>query len=333
MKIEKILGCMIGLACGDALGVPVEFKSREAIYEEFGVIENMVGGGTWGKPAGTVSDDTEMALCVAEGIIENPKDPVPSIGERFVRWYENEPFDVGVCCSIVIARMLGKKSKKADWFRESKRYAAESNGRCCGNGGLMRTAYVGVFYNNLKDVKCNAYDICKMTHNNIDVCDDCSMVSTIIHELIEGGTKETIESIVLGDKRSDVYDLGDIEGYPFMVKPTGYSVNSLKCALKCVLTTRSFKDAVVMAVNMGGDTDTIGAITGAIAGALYGVEGIPEEWINALDDDAFDRIIHVSMMGAVNRMGGYENVVSRIREWNKEEVQTGNEGSDGCGYE
>lgn len=301
MKIEKMIGCMVGLAVGDALGLPVEFMDREQIYEQYGVLEKMVSGGTWGQTAGTVSDDTSMALAVAEGIIKNHNDPVPSVGENFIRWYEGKPFDVGVCCSMVISDVMNDENR--DWFRVAQDYDRRSYGKSGGNGGLMRTAFVGCYYRNKEDVEKVAKEICGMTHWNEDAMKDCAMVSLIIHSLIDGGGKEAIEKIV-EEKGKGRYDIGMIEGYPFRVRPSGYGVNSLKCALKCVLTTRSFRDALVMAVNMGGDTDTIGAITGAIAGALYGIDNIPKEWVESLDSDVLGRIGGVVGEAALFRFGG-----------------------------
>jgi len=305
MKIEKMVGCMIGLAVGDALGVPVEFKDREDIYEKYGVLDKMVEGGTWGQPAGTVSDDTKMALCVAEGIVENHVNPIPAIGRKFVEWYESKPFDIGICCASVISDAIRNQSKTAnDWFRVANEYRYRSGGRSEGNGGLMRTAFVGCYYKTLKDVEKYAFDICGMTHVGMTQ-NDCSLVSLIIHELIEGGSKETIERFVKDySETKGRYNLGEIEGYPFRVKPSGYGMNSLKCALKCVLKTRTFKEAVVEAVNMGGDTDTIGAITGAIAGALYGIDEIPKEWVNSLDKEIVDKLADVVAEASIYRFGG-----------------------------
>ena len=322
LKVDKIVGVMVGVAVGDALGVPVEFMDWKSIRDKYGILDRMVGGGTWGQPAGAVSDDTMMALAVAEGIVKNPKDPVESIGEKFIEWYKGRPFDVGICCSSVIQNVMMKKTaNKWDWFLSASDYDKRSRGRSGGNGGLMRTAFVGCYYKEPKDVVVQASDICGMTHQNSVAQTDCELMSLIIHELIDGGDKESIENLIMNyEDCNKRYDIGEIEGYPFNVKPNGYGVNSLACALKCVLTTRSFRDAVIMAVNMGGDTDTIGAITGAIAGALYGADSIPKEWIQAIDNKVMDRILKVSMSGAINRLGGSEKVVAEVCEWSKKYV-------------
>ena len=313
MKIEKIVGTMMGLAVGDALGVPVEFVNAEDIRKRYGVLDKMTGGGTWGQEAGTVSDDTAMALAVAEGIVNNANNPVPEIGKRFIDWYKGRPFDIGFCCASVIQQMEDLEGADAyDWFNASKDYDVESGGRSAGNGGLMRTAFVGCYYREPKNVEYYAKDICRMTHYDEGAQLDCCLLSLIIHKLIDGGTKEDIENLVM--KYEIRYNLGEIEGYPFRVEPSGKSWNSLACALKCVLATRSFKDAVVMAVNMGGDADTIGAITGAMAGALYGDEEIPVEWKNALKRDVRTKILDVCSYAGINRMGGVDNALKEVVE-------------------
>lgn len=314
LKVNKILGTMVGLAVGDALGIPVEFMNREQIRDKYGVLDKMVGGGTWGQKPGATSDDTAMALAVAEGIIKDPKFPVIHIGKKFIEWYSTRPFDVGICCASVIQKMMRvDKVDRWSWFRAAEEYRKESGGKSAGNGGLMRTAYIGCYYKDLEDVEAVSWDVCEMTHRNDIAQTDCSLVSIIIHKLIDGGTKETIEDEVMTyEDCHSRYSLGEIEGYPFKVEPSGYCVNSLACALKCVLTTHSFKDAVVMAVNMGGDTDTIGAITGAIAGAMYGIDEIPKGWIKALDKGVLNRIADVCSHAAINRFGGEDNVVAEI---------------------
>jgi len=332
MKTDKIVGTMMGLAVGDALGVPVEFMDRESIRDKYGVLDKMVGGGSWGQKAGTVSDDTAMALAVAEGIIKDPKNPVPAVGDKFIEWYEGKPFDVGICCSQVINRAMWNGRK---WHEASRWYDYTSGGRSGGNGGLMRSAFVGAYYGSTRDVRKYAKDICKMTHWNEDAQNDCVLLCLIINALIDGGTKEDVEDIIMSfpEDESKRYNLGVIEGYPFMVEPKGSSVNSMSCALKCLLTTRSFKDAVVMAVNMGGDADTIGAITGAMAGALYGADAIPKDWKEALDSKVVDKIINVCSMAAIKKCGGIDDAIRDICGWSEKKVQEGHEDTVGFGHE
>lgn len=331
MKVEKILGCMYGLAVGDALGLPVEFMSRETIAEQYGYLDRMVGDGSWGQPAGTVSDDTEMALAVAEGIVDNPNNPVPEIGKRFLKWYRGKPFDVGICCSTVLNKMVNKEGTAKEWFNAAKEYDFQSGGMSGGNGGLMRTAYVGCYYRSPLDVEIKAFDVCDMTHYDAGAKVDCCLLSLMIHRLVDGGGKEDIENLIAEYRDANGrYNIGEIEGYPFTVSPSGSSWNSMANALRCVLMTNSFPDAVTMAVNLGGDTDTIGAITGALAGTLYGIKGIPEEWKKALKDDVAYRLIDVCMKATINRVGGRKNVVPESFGGSEKDVQTRNEDTVGC---
>ena len=304
-KSGKIIGTMLGLAVGDALGVPVEFLDSGTIRRKHGVLNRMVGGGTWGQPAGTVSDDTMMSLAVAEGIVKAPDNPVPEIGNGFFKWFQSKPFDIGVCCSMAIQ---GAIWNGGDWYKSAENYDKRSGGKSGGNGALMRTAFVGAYYPAISDIRKYAKDICKMTHWNDGAQNDCVLLSIIINMLINGCRKEDIEQFVMDCKEGERYNLGEIEGYPFSIKPSGGSWNSMACALKCLLTTHSFEDAVVMAVNMGGDTDTIGAITGAMAGAMYGVDEIPKDWSRKLKKSVTDRIAYA----VAKRCGGVDNALNDL---------------------
>lgn len=289
-KKDRAFGVMFGLAVGDALGLPFEFMDKYEILEKYGNVKDMIGGGTWGKEKGTVSDDTCMALAVAEGICRDCDNPVPQVGRKFLEWYDTKPFDVGTC----IAYTLRNAQRGIDWYDSAREYN-DTTGQGAGNGALMRTAYVGAYYWHLHEIEKRAKDICKMTHWHKKAQRDCALMSLIIHDLISGKGKNGIEERISTYEDACVdYDLGVIEGEYFYFAPNGYTVNSMMCALRCVLKTDSFRDAVLMAVSMGGDTDTIGAITGAIAGALYGYTGIPSEWIDSLDKGIRERLYNVS---------------------------------------
>ena len=328
-KLNRIKGCLYGVADGDAMGLPVEFQNKESIQKEYGVIDKFIGGGTWGKDKGSVSDDTEMMLAVATGIIHNPENPIGEIGKCFIDWYNEEPFDVGICCSNVIGRVRNEMAlhgyDENDWHKCAKAYSEHGNSG--GNGALMRTAYVGCYYKDVVDVIYWAREICKMTHYDSVAALDCAIVSRIIHDLIDGGDEEIIKKHTLlnlyyGD-RFKYFNVGE---YDFDVKPNGYGVHSLMCALHSVLTTNSFKDAIIKAVNMGGDTDTIGAITGSIAGALYGYDGIPKEWAEGVEWRARGRIDTILPYAYQQRCGGELFESADVSGRSEEIVSTGSKG-------
>jgi len=107
MTLDKARGTLLGLACGDALGRRVEFKSQRAIRDEYGTLTEMVGGGTWNKPVGTVTDDTEQTLCFARSLAENGEFVPEDVARRFVDWYEGEPFDIGNMTRGALRRLRG----------------------------------------------------------------------------------------------------------------------------------------------------------------------------------------------------------------------------------
>jgi ADP-ribosyl-[dinitrogen reductase] hydrolase len=118
MSIDRAKGSLLGVACGDALGRPVEFKSRRAIQDEYGTLTEMVGGGTWNKPAGTVTDDTDQMLCIARTLAENGEFVPEDVARRFVEWYESGPFDIGNMTRDALSRLSGNEEAWREVGRE-----------------------------------------------------------------------------------------------------------------------------------------------------------------------------------------------------------------------
>lgn len=289
---NRICGAMYGVAVGDALGAPLEFMDATGIQMQHGTVRDMIGGGWLGVRPGECTDDTQMTLAVAHGIVEEPDDPVEAIGRHFVEWVNGRPKDVGATCASSIHRAMHiaenpASPSKDDWFNAAAATHTLMNGRSAGNGSLMRTAYVGLYYKSEGDVIRKAKQISKMTHYDEETAVDCAVYSAILNRMVN-------ESSILIRKQLLIhyacrarfcncrysYDLLSCTGY--VPRPTGYVVDSFAAALHCIFTTSSFEDAVIKAVNLGGDADTIGAITGGLAGALYGYEAIPERWTKCL---------------------------------------------------
>ena len=267
---NNIRGAMYGVAVGDALGGPVEFMSAEQIKKKYGRVTEMLGGGWLGLEPGEVTDDTQMTMAVALGIEEDPYDPVPAIGRRFVEWYDSGPKDIGTTCSkaIYTAKSDGAKTAK-DWAKAGQKTDIALHGRSAGNGALMRTVYTGLYYADESTRDRLTARIAEMTHFSADSTDLCIRYADMIHAAIFGGhpiiavTSEDIDS---------------------KASPTGYVKDTWNNVIDAILQTETFEEAVVEAVNRGGDADTIGAITGGLAGAYYGYEAIPKRWIAALDE-------------------------------------------------
>lgn len=288
---NRIYGTMFGVAIGDALGAPLEFMSAEGIRLRHGTVREMLGGGWLNVKPGEVTDDTQMTLAVAHGICDAPTDPVPAIGSNFIRWYRSGPKDVGATCSTAIRNAFSAARKKekptnADWKRASLATHNALGGRSAGNGTLMRTAYVGLYYENEKDIIQNARAISQMTHYDEETAVDCAVYSMAIRRMVDTSSQSIrLETLIhyTSTYCKGRYNYERLSSESFNPNPSGYVVDSFAAALHCIFTTSSFEDALVKAINLGGDADTIGAITGGLAGALYGYDAIPERWRKQLD--------------------------------------------------
>lgn len=278
-KLSRYEGAIFGVAVGDALGAPVEFMTDKEIQQKYGTVRDMMSGGWLNVLPGEVTDDTQMTMAVADGIMANPDNPYSEIGKRFIEWYDTAPKDIGNTCRTVICKA---KSLKADdgkkWWDIANQLYKQTNGNTAGNGGLMRTIYPAMFYD--KYAGNFAKTIGEMTHSHPESDLAIFTYATVISEILEapdeidiGWAKERVEF-----RMKAVRDrLGGRSA-----KPSGYVIDSAVCAMNAIRDTSNFEDALIYAVNLGGDADTIGAITGGLAGAIYGVKEIPLRWINSL---------------------------------------------------
>lgn len=265
---DRIRGTLYGVAIGDAMGGPLEFLDANEIKMRYGQVREMIGGGWLNLKPGEVTDDTRMTLCVAEGILENPSDPVQTIGRRFIEWYDSKPKDIGNTCALAIRKVkLLPNTKKAAWAAVSRETEREQHGMNGGNGALMRTIYPAVFYHDPKTRKRYVKAIAGMTHRNDESTDICVQYCDFVHMAVFG----------------DYPDRDRLKHYKENARPTGYVVDTWCNVIDALTETQSFADAIISAINRGGDADTIGAITGGLAGACYGFSAIPKRWIECLD--------------------------------------------------
>ena len=291
-----ISAVIYGLVVGDALGVPVEFEKRDT----YSIID-MVGYGTYNQPPGTWSDDTSLTLALMEHLGE--KSDLSILIDKFVSYRDGylTPFgycfDIGIATNKAIERYLSGISPEVCGGKDER-----SNG----NGALMRISPL-VFlllknFNLINQVKV-IKKYTTVTHGH-----PRSIVASIIYffllkdMLFNDSLPEVLDSVQI--KLEEIFsqnseyweeyenyfkEIFDKEFYHKSreeIKSTGYVVDTLKACLWCIGTTNSFKDAVLKAVNLGEDTDTIGAITGTLAGAKYSFESIPKEWIEKLVNKA-----------------------------------------------
>lgn len=291
---------MMGVVLGDCLGMPVQFLTREEIKKN--PVKTMEGYGTYNMPPGTWSDDSSMALATLFSLKENNRVDYDDIMKRFVCWVhkgEYTPagvsFDMGNTCLGAINEYIHSKNYLS---------CGKTGERANGNGALMRIMPMCLYaYEKVKQEKWtikNAMDhihqASALTHNHLRSKMACGiyffMVCSILNR--EGSLQELLQAGI--DDAIRFYH-GNIENYTQLayysrlfhldefaqcqeteIKSTGYVVDSLEAAIWSLITTDSLKEALLRAVNLGDDTDTIGAIAGGLAGLYYGYESAPEEW-------------------------------------------------------
>jgi len=285
-RFDRIRGALYGVAVGDCLGAPAEFRHPAEVKALFGQIRDIVPGSIIGARLGCGTDDTAMTLAVAEGIMscDPGESPIEPVGAEFVRWYNGEPVGLGGTCgsAIEIASSGGlvEMPTARAWLSASEVTHMRLHGRSGGNGTLMRTAPVALFYVDDDTRDKVAYDLSKMMHCDEDAAKACVIYCRILSRLIRGRelipslSRETVGTVYKTALRTDM---------DFTPCPSGYVVDSFNTALWALRRGRTFEDTLIAVVNLGGDADTIGAIAGGIAGAAYGYSAIPDRWIQALN--------------------------------------------------
>lgn len=285
---DRFPGALLGLAVGDALGTTLEFKSPGS----FKPLVDMIGGGPFKLKPGYWTDDTSMALCLAESLMEQKGfDPVDQL-KRYVRWFrEGHNSSTGRCFDI------GTTTRNAlETFEGTgESYCGPTSPRTAGNGSIMRLAPVPLFYfNDPFTAMEKSGESSRTTHGALQAIDACRYMGGLMTGILNGVSKEEI----LADRFSPVpgywekdppcWEIDEIAFGSFKhrnppdIKGSGYVVRTLEAALWAFYKTDNFRDGVLMTVNLGDDADTTGAVFGQIAGAYYGVQGIPEEWIEKL---------------------------------------------------
>ena len=272
--LDKAQGALIGLAIGDALGTTFEFSSRQRA--QAAEIE-MIGGGPFGLPPGYWTDDTSMALCLADSLIEKGFDTNDQMN-RYVQWYESgyrsstgKCFDIGRTTLRSLALYKKTANSECGVVRESD----------AGNGSIMRLAPIAIwaFKYGLKQAIHYAVTSSKTTHGSKECLDACAYLSEILYLALGGETKETILAPKSDPAQSIATKISDFSNLtPATAPNTGYVVDTLKSALWAFEATDDFESGMKKVIRLGGDTDTIGAIYGQIAGAHYGLSRIPERW-------------------------------------------------------
>ena len=273
---DRLRGIAVGAAVGDALGMPLEFEGASPLGK---MIRGMVPGRL---PAGTFTDDTEMALALAESLIETGKLDQDNLAAHFLEWFSCNPPDVGIHTSGVLDRMAAGDS----WQTAVKEQQAVYP-QSMGNGSVMRCWPVAVAFWEDRSCVVEASRLqSQVTHAHEECSAACEFITLMLFELIHGTDLYTAYESARAavNMPSDLHKT--IQLAPTRkrqeLRNTGWVRHTVESALWAVLSTQSFEEAVVQAVNLGDDADTTGSVAGAIAGALYGLEAIPRRWKNTL---------------------------------------------------
>ena len=278
---ERFRGCLLGLACGDAVGTTVEFQPRGT----FKPVTDMVGGGPFGLKPGGWTDDTSMALCLADSLFATGRfEPIDQM-ERYCRWMDkgylssnDRCFDIGGTVRSALNRFK----------RTGEPFSGSTDPHSAGNGCIMRLAPVPMFfYPDWKIVIEMSGESSRTTHGTTECVEACKLFGGMLYQALAGEGKEKIllghqvagiksnriQAIARGEYRTKLKD---------QIRGSGYVVASLEAALWCFDRSSSFEETILKAANLGDDADTTAAVCGQIAGAFYGEKSIPTKWLEKL---------------------------------------------------
>jgi ADP-ribosyl-[dinitrogen reductase] hydrolase len=283
---DRAAGVLLGLACGDALGRPVEGLSARDIESRYGRLDELVGDGVHHQPAGTLTDDTDLARCIARSLVERGDFAPTDVAERFVAWYEAGPIGMGRMTADAVRNLQDGLA----WDEAGHRvWRNRPEGENAGNGSVMRCApYAVAFAGDPARLEAVSRDSSAITHADPRCTAGCAVLNLTLAAVLVCDA-DGVE--VLRTARERVGDLPDplaeaLDGVPLpsnRCRTTAYVVDTLQAALSVGLTADGAEAGLVEAVNLGGDTDTIGAVTGAIVGARFGAADLPERWLSVLD--------------------------------------------------
>ena len=288
---SRFRGSLLGLAAGDALGTTLEFRARGT----FPPLTDMVGGGPFGLKAGQWTDDTSMGLCLAESLLERGGFDARDQMERYVRWWREgylsstgTCFDIGITVAGALRRFLAN----------GEPFAGSIAPDTAGNGSLMRLAPVPLRFageGSAVAIK-RAGESSRTTHGAAAAVDGCRYLAGLILGALAGASKEELLAPNFAPAGAEgawrdhplAEPVAGVAAGSFRTKEdreirgSGYVVDSLEAALWAFARSSSFEEGALLAVNLGDDADTTGAVYGQLAGAFYGEEGIPERWLAKL---------------------------------------------------
>ena len=276
---DRAKGALVGLALGDALGTTLEFAGRDTKPP----VTDLMGGGPFGLAAGEWTDDTSMALCLADSLLERGLLDVQDLMERFLRWWEEghnsvtgECFDIGVTTAAALQ----------SYRNTGEPLSGSTDPRSAGNGSLMRLSPVAIrWWHDRSRATAAARLQSRTTHGAAQAVEACALYAELLVEAIAGTPKETV--LRAREWRGDA-QIAEVAAGSWRarerndISSSGYVLHTLEAALWCVDRSDSIEDALVLAANLADDADTVAAVTGQLAGALWGMSGAPAGWLEKL---------------------------------------------------
>ena len=281
---DRFRGALLGLAVGEALGAPAEFLSADQVIERYGYIAEMLGGGCHDVAPGQTTDATDMTLRLAESLAERGVHDPEDVMRRYREWFEGRPRDV----SLTVRTVLLSYRAGTPWDLASRRAYEILGHPIAGNGSLMRCAPLALLYH---DDDARRHDAMEgesmLTHFDRLAGWACIAYGDLLAAALHARLVDELPAIADGledeDRRISAALRDAVDADPAEVRNSAFVVDSLRTALWAVLRSATFDEAACLVVNLGDDADTVGAITGALAGAVHGETGIPARWLAPLE--------------------------------------------------
>jgi ADP-ribosyl-[dinitrogen reductase] hydrolase len=274
--LSRARSAFVGMAVGDSLGAPVEFMTPHEIAAQHGILKEIVGGGWLRLKPGQVTDDTQMALCIARAVVAAKGWSRAGIADNFASWLKSKPVDVGDTCRRGIRNYMLKGELEAPF-----------NPWGAGNGACMRMLPVALLtLGDDEHLVGYALEQARLTHNHPLSDAACIFTGRLVQLGVTGHSKTRMRHELEGL-------LTEHEAFrfePYRGLATGYVVDTLQTVFHYFFKSRNFEECLVGVVNQGGDADTTGAVAGMLAGAYYGMENIPKRWIRKMDRTVIDEV-------------------------------------------
>ncbi|MDI3297642.1 MAG: ADP-ribosylglycohydrolase family protein [Bacillota bacterium] len=301
-RVAQAHGLIYGLACGDALGATLEFMSRAEILARYGPLghDQMTGGGPFGWLPGETTDDTAQALCVLEGALDalerdpraTPEAIRDAVGERLLAWFHAGPKDVGATTALALA----ERERLGSWDAASRAVARRLGERAAGNGALMRAAPLSLLWpDDPVRLAETSRAVAWMTHPHPDAVAPAVFLNLMLRRILLGEDARAAKKGAVADLAALAPDLAERSTVTVrralragrlseerMADVPGWAPATLEAALWAVVGARDAKEAVLRAIHLGGDADTVGAVAGALAGAAWGAGSLPGTWVGSI---------------------------------------------------